>query len=256
MLEYYAAYWNYEDNMRFTEAMLSHVIEKLFGSLKIRILSREGGSVEVDFTPPWPRHEFAKLIEDACGIDIFAHNESADSLRAAIKKAKVEIEDLAKLGYGNMCDALYKKVARPNLIQPCFVIHHPASTKPLARRKDDAPHLCETFQLLVNTWEVVNAYSELVDPIDQRQRFIDQMKAQLQGDDEAMETDEDYLRAMEHGMPPISGWGMGVDRILALLTEQSNLKDVVLFPLLRPLESDLKAESKMREKAKKAMKKK
>ncbi len=255
MLEYYAAYWNYEDNMRFTEAMLSKVIQELFGSLKIRILSREGGSTEVDFTPPWPRHEFAQLIEDACGIDIFAHNEDAEALRTAIKKAKVQIDDIAKLGFGNLCDALYKKVARPNLIQPCFVIHHPASTKPLARRKDDAPHLCETFQMLVNTWEVVNAYSELVDPLDQRQRFIDQMTAQMHGDDEAMQTDEDYLRAMEHGMPPISGWGMGIDRIVALLTEQSNLKDVVLFPLLRPLESDLKAESKMREKAKKAMKK-
>lgn len=256
MLEYYAAYWNYEDNMQFTEDLLTHVIQTLFGTLKVQILSRNGESVEVDFTGPWPRVDFATLIKEDSGIDIWEYNEDVEGLRKAIKAKKLDIEDIDTMGYGNLCDALYKKVSRPKLIQPVFVVNHPASTKPLARRNDALPQQCETFQLLINTWEVVNAYSELVDPEDQRERFVQQMMAQAHGDLDAMEVDEDYLRAMEHGMPPISGWGMGIDRMVALLTQQDNLKDVVLFPLLRPLEADVKAEAKMREKIKKSLKKK
>ncbi len=255
MLEYYGAYWNYEDNMDFTEAMLTHVIKELFGTLKITIKSRDGEDVEVDFKAPWPRLDFAQLIEKDSGIRIYDHHEDPKSLRAAIKKAKLQFEDMDQLGYGNLCDMLYKKVSRSKLIQPCFVINHPASMKPLARRSDANPHVCETFQLLVNTWELINAYSEIVDPADQLDRFIGQAAAQAGGDEEAMEMDVDYIRCMEHGMPPISGWGMGIDRIVTLLTHQDNLKDVVLFPLLRPLESDLKEEKKLREKAKKLSKK-
>ncbi|MBU0981902.1 lysine--tRNA ligase [Patescibacteria group bacterium] len=255
MLEYYAAYWNYEDNMNFTEQMLTQVIKDLLGTLKVKTLSRDGKPVTIDFTPPWPRVEFGRLIKKDCGIDIYDHYDDASALRRAIKKAKIEIEDMNLLGYGNLCDALYKKVSRPHLIKPTFVIRHPASTKPLARRSDDDPRICETFQLLVNTWEVINAYSEIVDPEDQRNRFFEQAKASAGGDLDALEIDEDYLRAMEHGMPPMSGWGMGIDRIFALLTAQDNLRDVILFPLMRPLEEDLKAEKKMLEKARKAAKK-
>lgn len=246
MLEYYGAYWNYEDNMNFTEQMLTHVIEKCFGTLKIKVRSRDGGDVEVDFSAPWPRIPFGDLIQKDCGIDIYdfltpKHPEGdADALRKAIAKAhdsegkKIFIEDMDKMGYGNLCDYLYKKVSRPKLINPCFVINHPASTKPLARRSDANPQVCETFQLLVNTWEVVNAYSELVDPIDQRERFIEQAKAAAGGDEDAMDMDIEYLTAMEHGMPPISGFGMGIDRIVTLLTGQDNLRDVVLFPSCAP----------------------
>lgn len=254
MLEYYAAYWNYEDNMDFTEAMLTHVIQELFGTLKLKVQSREGKSVTVDFKAPWPRKDFGQLIKKDCGINIYDYYEDANALRKAIKKAKIEIEDMQKMGYGNLCDALYKKVSRPKLIKPTFVINHPASTKPLARQSDEDPRICQTFQLLLNTWEIINAYSEIVDPEDQRQRFLNQAAAQAGGDDEAMEMDVDYLRCMEHGMPPISGWGMGIDRIVTLLTGQNNLKDVVLFPLMRPAEEDMKEERKMREKAKKIYK--
>jgi len=131
-------------------------------------------------------------------------------------------------------DHLYKKVSRPKLIQPTFVIKHPADMKPLARKNDEDGRVCDSFQLLVNTWDVVNAYSELVDPADQRERLMAQAKAKAAGDEEAMSMNEEFLEAMEHGMPPISGWGMGVDRLVTLLTQQENLRDVVLFPLLRP----------------------
>ncbi len=246
MLEYYGAYWNYEDNMSFTEQLLTSVIQKCFGTLKIKLRSREGSDVEIDFSSPWPRLAFGDIIERDSGVNIYdfitaeAPEGDADALRAAIKEARdsegkrIILEGAEKMGFGNLCDALYKKVSRPKLINPCFVINHPASTKPLARRSDVNPQVCETFQLLVNTWEIVNAYSELVDPVDQRERFMEQAKAAAGGDEDAMDMDLDYLTCMEHGMPPISGFGMGIDRIVTLLTGQDNLRDVVLFPLLRP----------------------
>jgi lysyl-tRNA synthetase class 2 len=248
MLEYYAAYWNYEDNMTFTEKLISSAVKELTGDYKVTCRDRDGKDQIIDFKPPWPRVQFDQLIKNDCGIDILAHYGDADGLRAEIKKLGSTSEDLrtsdvfgkgfdvdlGKLGYGNLCDALYKKVSRPKLVQPTFVIGHPVDTKPLARRNDEDPRLADTFQLLVNTWEIVNAYSELVDPMDQRERLMRQAEARAHGDEEAMPMDEDYLLAMEHGMPPISGWGMGIDRLTALLTNQDNLKDTVLFPLLRP----------------------
>jgi lysyl-tRNA synthetase class 2 len=234
ILEYYSAYWNYVDNMDFTERFLSHVIKELMGGLKVSCLDRDGEEQMIDFAVPWPRIDFVELIEKDCGINVLDFYGDADSLRKEIKKKKIQIEKMDKMGYGNLCDALYKKVSRPKLIQPCFVIKHPVDTKPLARRNDEDKRLADTFQVLVNTWEIVNAYSELVDPLDQRERLIKQQAAREAGDEEAMFMDEDYLFAMEHGMPPISGWGLGVDRFIALLTGQDNLKDTVLFPLLRP----------------------
>lgn len=234
MLEYYAAYWNFEDNMDFTEKFLSESIKDLTGSLKITCKDRQGNDQEIDFTPPWPRINFVEIIKKDCSIDVLDHFGDTKTLTSAIKKKKISIENMEKMGYGNLCDALYKKVSRPKLIQPAFVIKHPVDTKPLARRNDEDERIADTFQVLVNTWEIVNAYSELVDPLDQRERLIRQADARAKGDEEAMMMDEDYLFAMEHGMPPISGWGLGVDRFVALLTGQDNLKDTVLFPLLRP----------------------
>jgi len=235
MLEYYASYWNFEDNMDFTEKLISTTIQKLKGTLVIDVKDKDGNVESIDFSTPWPRVEFAELIKKDCDIDILEFHQDADGLREKIKKEGIVIEKIGSMGYGNLCDALYKKVSRPKLIQPTFVIKHPIDTKPLARQNDENAKLADTFQVLVNTWEIVNAYSELVDPIDQRERLITQASAKAQGDDDAMPMDEDYLLAMEHGMPPISGWGMGIDRIMSLLTNQDNLKDVVLFPLMRPL---------------------
>jgi lysyl-tRNA synthetase class 2 len=138
------------------------------------------------------------------------------------------------MGRGNLIDELYKKISRPKLSGPVFLCEHPIDLSPLARRNDRDPGRADRFQVVVKGWEIVNAYSELVDPIDQRKRFEEQAELKARGDAEAMDMDEDYLAAMEHGMPPISGWGMGIDRFCALLSNVDNLRDVVLFPLLKP----------------------
>jgi lysyl-tRNA synthetase class 2 len=181
------------------------------------------------------------LIKKDCGIDVLEYDKAKDLLKE-IKKKKISLEDAEDLGYGNLVDALYKKVTRPKLIKPTFVIQHPIDTKPLSRKNDKNPRICDTFQLLVNTWEVINAYSEIVDPVDQRERFESQALAKAHGDEEAMMMNEEYLRTMEHGMPCASGFGIGIDRFVTLLTGQENLKDSVLFPLLRPLDDGGKKE--------------
>lgn len=235
MLEYYAAYWNYEDNMTFTENMLRYAIEQTLGTLQI-----ERGGKTIDFAQPWPRRRLRDVILEHSGIDIDQHHDAA-SLRAAIFANKVELEN-PDAGRGSLIDQLYKRTARPTLIQPTFIVGHPVDLSPLARRNDTNHEAVDRFQLVVDTWEVINAYSELVDPIDQRERFEEQAELRKKGDDEAMPADEDYLTAMEFGMPPISGWGMGIDRIVALLTEAPNLRDVVWFPLMKPA-SDEEQES-------------
>jgi lysyl-tRNA synthetase class 2 len=154
--------------------------------------------------------------------------------REAIRAKGIEFEGMKEMGLTTLIDNLYKKVSRPKIIQPTILVNYPKILQPLARVSDAAANMVDQFQLVVNGWEIVKAYSELVDPIDQRERFVEQSSARENGDEEAMEVDEDYLTAMEHGMPPISGWGMGVDRVIALLTGQDNLRDVVLFPLMRP----------------------
>ncbi|MBP7671023.1 lysine--tRNA ligase [Candidatus Gracilibacteria bacterium] len=256
MVEHYAAYWNYEDNMDFTERMFQFLFERLGLPMKVKIMDREGELREVDFKAPWPRVKFTDLIKKDCGIDVLEHDE--ESLKKAIKEKKIVVEGLEELGYGNLVDHLYKKVSRPKLVEPTFVIQHPVDMKPLARRSDEDPRLADTFQLLVNTWEVINAYGEIVDPRDQRARFEAQSLAKAGGDEEAMMMNEEYLLAMEHGMPCMSGWGMGIDRLVTLLTGQDNLKDCVMFPLMKPLDEVVKKQEnlmkKMKEKIKKSKK--
>lgn len=227
MLEFYAAYWNYEDNMTFTENMLRHAIQEAVGTLQIT-----RGEHTIDFAQPWPRIRLRDIILDKSGIDIDEYKD-ADSLRRAIFAKKVDLDN-PDAGRGSLIDQLYKRTARPSLIQPTFIVGHPVDLSPLARRNDTNPDAVDRFQLVVDTWEVINAYSELVDPLDQRRRFEEQAELRKKGDDEAMPADEDYLTAMEFGMPPISGWGMGIDRFVALLTEAPNLRDVVWFPLMKP----------------------
>jgi len=227
MLEYYVAYWSYEENMTYTEEFVKTMLERVYGSLDAA--KDETG---IDWSGEWPRRPMAALIAEATGIDL-ADCPDAESLRERIAGVGTEIEDIAKLGRGALIDQLYKKTVRPNLTSPTFLTRHPIDLSPLARRNDEDPTVADRFQLVVKGWEIVNAYSELVDPIDQRNRLEEQARLRSGGDAEAMVMDEDYLLAMEHGMPPISGWGMGIDRFVALLTDQGNLRDVVLFPLLR-----------------------
>lgn len=233
MAEHYVAYWNFADNMKFTEEMFSYLLKKLLGTLKIEIKDREGKIQKIDFKPPWPKVSFRELIKKDCGIDI-DQGKTADKLREEIKKKKINIVDINKLAIGNLIDALYKTVSRDKIIQPTFLVNHPLDLSPLARRNGKNPEIVDRFQLIVNGWEIINAYSELIDPLDQKERFEKQAEAKIKGDLEAHAKDDEYVKALEHGAPPISGWGMGIDRIITLLTQQDNLRDVVLFPLLRP----------------------
>lgn len=233
MIEHYASYWDYADNMKFTEEMFVEIIGKLKGTMEIQCINRDGEMVTVDLTPPWDRKTFRELLIEDCGIDIDLYPDT-ETLKAAIQKLGIQLKDIDTLGRGNMIDSLYKKVSRPKLVKPTFLTHHPIDISPLARKNDDNPMVTDRFQLVLNGWEIVNAYSELVDPIDQAERFAKQAEYREGGDEEAMEKDDEYVEAMAHGMPPMSGWGMGVERVIALLTHQPNLRDVILFPLLKP----------------------
>jgi len=230
LLEYYVAYWNYEDNMRFTEELVKHVLRELNGS---QVLAY--GGKEIDFGKTWERVTMRELINRDSGID-FGRFTNEKDLREAVRKKGIEIQNMDQMGFGTLVDNLYKKVSRPAIDGPLFIIQHPIELSPLARRSDADPKVTDRFQLVVNGWEIVNAYSELVDPIDQRERFEEQARLRRKGDAEAMVTDEDFLAAMEHGMPPMSGWGMGIDRFICLLTGQENLRDIILFPLMKPSE--------------------
>lgn len=236
-LEHYCAYWNFEDNIRFTEQMFDYLFTKLELDKKVVIKDKEGVAQEVDFTTPWQRVDFLELIKKDSGIDVMEFTD-ADALRAAITAQGISFEGMATMSLATLVDYLYKKVSRPKLVGPVILYHYPKFLQPLARVNDADPRMVDQFQLVVNGWEVLKAYSELVDPIDQRERFVEQKKAMAAGDEEAMDVDEDYLVAMEHGMPPISGWGLGIDRLVTLLTGQENLRDVVLFPLMRPTTAD------------------
>jgi len=230
LLEYYVAYWNFEDNMRFTKELIKHVLTEINGSLILKTRGKE-----INFDGEWEVITMRDLILRDTGID---YTELGDekSLIEEIKKRNIEIQDIEKMGFGTIIDNLYKKVSRPNIDGPLFIIHHPIELSPLARKNSKNPRVTDRFQLVVAGWEIVNAYSELIDPIDQRERFEKQMEMRAKGDEETMVMDEDFLVAMEHGMPPMSGWGMGIDRFVSLLTDQENLRDVVLFPLMKPLD--------------------
>ncbi|NLL13604.1 MAG: lysine--tRNA ligase, partial [Fibrobacter sp.] len=231
LLEYYASYWNYVDNMNFTEDLFKHLLTKVNGSLQ---LTYQG--TEISFDGQWPRYSFRELILKDCGIDIDAF-ATKEELMKEIDRKGIRFEtdvEIASAGRGTLIDLLYKKVSRPQLINPTFITHHPLDLSPLARKNDENPLVVDRFQLVVNGWEVVNAYSELVDPVDQAERFKQQAQARAHGDKETMDVDNDFLQCIEFGMPPISGWGMGIDRIIALLTNAATLRDVVLFPLMRP----------------------
>ena len=231
MIEGYAAFYNYKDNMKFLREMLQSIIMKLFGTLVITV-----GDKEVDLSGEWEAVSFRDLILRYSDIDIKVY-DTKEKLLEKIKGDGIEIDSetpLENLGYGNLVDQLYKKVARVHIVNPIFLTEHPISLSPLARANDDDPTITDRFQLVINGAEIINAYSELVDPEEQARRLEEQAKLKEQGDEEAMPMDYDYISAMEYGMPPISGWGMGIDRIVQLLTNSKNIKDVVMFPLMKP----------------------
>ncbi len=244
-VEHYAAYWNYEDNMKFTEKMFDYVFEKLHISKKLNVKDKEGNIKEVDFTTPRAKIDFSKWIYEACDIDITQYGmDDAEKLRTEIQTKWIEFEGIHKMGTTTLIDYLYKKVLRPKILGPAFIYNYPVIMQPLARISDKENNIVEQFQLLVNGREICKAYSELVDPILQQENFDIQADAAAKGDEEVTASDDDFVTAMEYGMPPQSGFGMGLERILAILTEQDNLRDVVMFPLMKPEKKEDEEEKK------------
>lgn len=231
MVEGYAAYWNYEDTMKLMREMVLFVLDNTFNTTSITVRGQK-----IDFSLEWDIVSFRDLILKDTGIDIDLYPEVKD-LYMETKRKNIQIEhsDIQSLGRGNFIDLLYKKISRPQIVKPTFLIQHPIDLSPLARANDNNYTLTDRFQLVVNGSEIINAYSELVDPLEQRRRLEEQALLKSNGDLEAMEMDEEYLTAMEYGMPPISGWGFGIERLLMVLTDSETIKDCVFFPLTKKL---------------------
>ncbi len=226
MLEAYQAYGDMESMRELTESLITGIAEEVIGTLD---LTYQG--VEVSLASPWRQATMAELVTAAAGCDLSVHTPLAD-LRAECEKREIPVE--GGWGAGKMLTELFEKLVEHTLIEPTFVTMYPAETSPLARRNDDDPALTDRFELIITGREFANAFSELVDPIDQRERFEAQAAAKDAGDDEAMWVDADYLRAQEYGMPPAGGLGIGIDRLVMLLTDSPSIRDVLLFPHMRP----------------------
>jgi len=224
MLEFYWAYADYEDNMDLVEAMIRDVAKNI-GAQKIN-----WGEMTIDLAKPFKRKPIFELLKEATGDDF--SNISLEQLREICIEHNIEVHDNAN--YGQMLDGLMSTLVEPNLIQPTFVIDYPKEISPLAKKHSNGdPNLVERFELFIGTAEFANAFTELNDPIDQRERFESQEKLEKAGDEEAHPIDEDFLQAIECGMPPTAGVGIGIDRLVMLLTENLSIKDVILFPAMR-----------------------
>jgi len=223
-LEFYWAYADYKELMKLCEKMISSLLKNLFGKLQIKYQGKT-----INFKPPWKRIDFYQLLRKEIKIDL--EEIHIDSLK---KKAReMGIETGPGEGLAEIADKIYKKFIRPKIWQPTFIIHHPYGTFPLAKPLAKGSQKLANFQLVVGGWELVNAFSELNDPLEQRKRFEEQEKMYKQGYGEAQRTDNNFLEALEYGMPPAAGFGMGIDRLVALLTDSHSLREVILFPTMR-----------------------
>ncbi|MCT4633418.1 MAG: lysine--tRNA ligase [Firmicutes bacterium] len=226
-IELYAAYEDYEYMMELTENMVAYVAEKALGTTKVNFQGRE-----IDLAPPWNRLSMQDAVKKYAGVD-FDSMETIEEMRAAAKKLGVEVEDHMKKGH--IVNAVFEEYAEEHLIEPTFIMHHPVEVSPLAKRNPDNPEITNRFEAFINTWEIANAFSELNDPIDQKQRFMDQLEQREAGDDEAHMMDEDFVNALEVGLPPTAGLGIGVDRLIMILTNSPSIRDVILFPTMKPI---------------------
>ena len=233
-MEIYVAYKDYNWMMKFVETMLAKISLAVNGTTKVKI-----GENEVDFGGTYRRLPILDAIKEYAGVDVKGMDE--DELRATCKKLNVEIEP--SMGKGKLIDAIFGTYCEDKLIQPTFIIDYPVEMSPLTKRHRTDPTLTERFELFVCGKELANAYSELNDPIDQLERFEEQAALKSKGDDEAMYIDMDFVRALEYGMPPTSGLGMGIDRLTMFMTGQTTIQDVLFFPQMRP-EKVLKKENK------------
>nr|WP_316044920.1 lysine--tRNA ligase [Carboxylicivirga sp. A043] len=225
VMEIYVAYKDYKWMMEFTETMIEKVALALHGTTKVMI-----GDKEIDFKAPYRRLSMIDAIKEHTGIDISGMNE--EQLRQVCDDLHVEIDET--FGKGKMIDEIFGEKCEGHMIQPTFITDYPVEMSPLCKKHRDNPELTERFELMVNGKELCNAYTELNDPIDQLERFQDQLKLSEKGDDEAMFIDMDFVRALEYGMPPTSGMGIGIDRLTMFMTGQDSIQDVLFFPQMRP----------------------
>lgn len=226
MLEAYETYHDYPRHMEVIETLVSQSAQAVHGSMKIQSFGHE-----IDLTPPWPRIKLYDAIRERCGVD-FGLAETEDQARKMAKAAGVDAEEI--VGFGKIVDEVLKTRVIPNLIQPTFLYEYPIELSPLSKKNPENPRMVQRFQAFVGGLEMGNSFSELNDPLDQRARFEMQLSAKAAGDDEAHEMDEDFIRALEFGMPPTVGLGLGIDRLTMLICDQKSIRDVILFPQLRP----------------------
>jgi lysyl-tRNA synthetase class 2 len=226
MLELYQAYGDYSDAMALTEELTAHLATELHGTTKLTY-----GGRPLDLTPPWKRASLADLVEEHARVRIDLRMP-IDELRSIAREHGVEVKD--DWGAGKLVLEIYEKTTEAELWDPIFVMDYPKEVSPLARDHRELPEIVERFEAIVAGRELCNAFSELVDPDEQRARFEAQARLKAAGDDEAMVVDEDYLRALEYGLPPTAGLGIGIDRLVMLLTDTTSIRDVILFPTLRP----------------------
>lgn len=224
-MEIYVAYKDYNWMMSFTEQMLEHICMEVLGTTKVQV-----GGREIDFKAPYKRISMFDAIKEHTGIDISQMGEA--ELRATCQQLGIETDET--MGVGKLIDEIFGEKCEGNYIQPTFITDYPKEMSPLTKEHRSNPRLTERFELMVNGKELANAYSELNDPIDQRERFEEQLRLSEKGDDEAMFIDNDFLRALEYGMPPTSGMGIGMDRLVMLLTGQESIQEVLFFPQMRP----------------------
>lgn len=230
-VEFYWAYVDYHKLMDFTEEMIKFIIKQTKGKLTV-----EYNGKEYDFSSPWKRVSYKDIFVKYLDLDIDKINTEKQLLKYIKSKQLLDKGEI-EVGYANLLDKVYKKHIRPKLEGPLFLMNHPIEMKPLAKRVDNDNSKSASFQLLIAGEEFINAYNELNDPLDQKQRWIDEMEIGNRGGSEYQVLDEDYIRALEYGMPPTAGWGLGVDRLVAFLTNQHTIKDVILFPTLKSVKT-------------------
>ena len=230
-IEIYEAYTDYVGMMNLTENLIRHVAETVLGTTKITYQGEE-----VDLGSPWERMTMLESIKKYTGAD-FAATKTAEEAEALAKSIGIEFEeDAPKLSRGEIISLAFEEKVEEQLVQPTFIYEYPVEISPLAKRYADNPDFTERFEIFITRREFGNAFSELNDPIDQKERFIKQVEKREQGDDEANMMDEDYVTALEYGLPPTGGLGIGIDRLVMLLTDSSSIRDVLLFPTMKPLD--------------------
>ena len=229
-MELYQAYADYEDMMKITEELISHMAEVATGST---VVNYQG--TEIDFKPPWRRMTMIECVKEYTGVDFDTIETDEEALAIAREKG---IEITPGMRRGEVINAFFEEFGEDKLIQPTFITHHPVEVSPLAKRNVEDPRKTDRFEAFANRWELANAFSELNDPIDQKGRFMDQLRKKELGDDEACDMDEDFINALEVGLPPTGGLGIGIDRVMMLLTNSPSIRDVILFPTMKPIENN------------------